>query len=251
MRTDLVRNGFAAAGIARRGRKVRTSDCRKCFLLQSFRNAGLPATTVDALCEQMWLNRVRRRQIVYMDGNRATHLYAIRSGKVKLVRPVAGGREHVTEVLETGDIFGFEAIFDSAYATGAVALTDCELCLASGAELSDVMSEVPRLATDLACYLHHQLCRTRERQACLGASGASAKLASFFLHGLSSYGEDSERDFTVARDLTLGDLGGILGLSPETVCRARRDLTARGIIETLPSGVRVRDVESLQRVAAH
>lgn len=103
MRTDLVRNGFAAAGIARRGRKVRTSDCRKCFLLQSFRNAGLPATTVDALCEQMWLNRVRRRQIVYVDGNRATHLYAIRSGKVKLVRPVAGGREHVTEVLETGD----------------------------------------------------------------------------------------------------------------------------------------------------
>ncbi len=91
MRTALVRDGFGAAGIARRGRKVRTSDCRKCFLLQSFRNAGLPATTIDALCEQMWLNRVHRRQILYVDGNRATHLYAIRSGKVKLVRPVASG----------------------------------------------------------------------------------------------------------------------------------------------------------------
>ncbi len=251
MRNDLVRDGFGATGIARRGRKVRTSDCRECFLLQSFRNAGLPATTVHALCEQMWLDRVHRRQILYADGNRATHLYAIRSGKVKLVRPVAGGREHISAVLATGDLFGFEAIFDSAYATGAVALTDCELCLASGAELSDVMSEVPRLATNLARYLHHQLCRTRQHQACLGASGASAKLASFFLHGLSSYGEDIERDFTVARDLTLSDLGGILGLSPETVCRARRDLTVRGIIETLPSGVRVRDVQSLQRVAAH
>jgi CRP/FNR family transcriptional regulator len=198
----------------------------------------------------MWLNRVRRRQILYVEGNRSTHLYAIRSGKVKLVRIAGGGREHVAAVLETGDLFGFEAIFDSAYATDAVTLTDCELCLASGPELSDVMSEVPRLASDLARYLHFQLCRTRERQACLGASGASAKLASFLLQGLYARGGGNEKDSAVACDLTLRDLGGILGLSPETVCRARRDLTRRGIIETLPSGVRVRDVESLQRVAS-
>ncbi|MFQ6045763.1 MAG: Crp/Fnr family transcriptional regulator [Gemmatimonadales bacterium] len=205
---------------------------------------------MNALCERMWLNRVRRRQILYVEGNRATHFYAVRSGKVKLVRIIGGGREHVTAILEAGDLFGFEAVFDDSYSSDAVTLTDAELCLVSGAELSELTVEVPRLMTDIARYLSFQLCRTRHRQAWLTASSASAKLAGYLLQGLRSHGAPDD-DSTVAGDLTLRDLAGILGMAPETVCRARRDLAERGIIETLPSGVRVRDQESLRRVAGH
>jgi DNA-binding IclR family transcriptional regulator len=54
---------------------------------------------------------------------------------------------------------------------------------------------------------------------------------------------------TVANDLTLADLGGILGMSPETACRVLSNLKSRGIVETLPGGIRVRDVRRLRRVA--
>lgn len=249
MSTDPVRHAGGRFGESPHPRKVRTSDCKRCLLLQSFRHAELPAATVNALCERMWLNRVRRRQLVYVEGNRATHFYAIRSGKVKLVRIAVSGREHITAILEAGDLFGFEAVFDDAYCSDAVTLTDAELCMVSGTELNELIAEVPRLMTDIARYLSFQLCRTRQRQACLTASSASAKLAAYLLQGLhhGSPGEEA----TVAGDLTLRDLAGVLGISPETVCRARRGLAERGIIETLSSGVRVRDVESLQRVAGH
>ncbi len=42
---------------SRHGPKVRTADCRKCLFLKSLQDAGVPASTVMALCERMWLNQ--------------------------------------------------------------------------------------------------------------------------------------------------------------------------------------------------
>jgi CRP-like cAMP-binding protein len=217
--------------------------------MKSLVAAGIPRATITEISRRMWLNTARRRQILYAEGNRATHLYAVRSGRVKLVKLDAGGREHIVAVHEPGELFGFEAVFDHAYSTGAEALTDCELCLASGPELGALMREMPSVAVDLAGYLHHQLCSTRNRQVYLGASAASAKLAGFLLDGLSGDAGSPGAEATLSLDLTLKELGGILGLSPETVCRLLGTLKTRGIIESHPAGIRVRDLDSLRRLA--
>ena len=232
------------------GRKTRTSDCQRCVILRSLQHASLPATTVDAICDRMWLNRVRRRQVLYTEGNQATHVYTLRSGMVKLTHTDSRGREFVSEVLHTGDLFGFEAVFGGAYETGAQAIVDSEVCLAAGAEIRALMERVPGVATELSRYLYSQIRLARERQQCLSVTGAPAKLASFLLHSLGPDQDVGGGNRVVAGDLTLKDLSGILGVAPETVCRARRDLDGQGIIETLPSGIRIRDLASLERVAA-
>ena len=229
-----------------RGRKVRSADCARCVIMCSLRDAGVRNSTIQSICESMWLNRARRRQIVYSEGNGATHLYAIRSGKVKLLKLDAAGRPRVTGVLQSGDLFGFEALFDETYDSFAEALTDCELCLASADQLKRMIADVPQIATDLAGYLHRQLTRTRDRQVAVTATGATAKVAGFLLHSVE-WADDGEA--TVARDLTLGDLGGILGISPETACRVLSDLKAGGVVETRPAGILVRDHDRLRRLA--
>jgi len=231
-----------------RRQKTRTPDCKRCVIMSSLRTNGVPAPTIDAVCDRMWLNRVRRKQILYVEGNGATHLYAIRSGKVKLIQADSAGQVRITAVLSAGDLFGFEAVFDHAYGTGAEAVTDSELCLASADDLTQLLHELPRVATDLARYLHGQLTRARTRQITATATSAAAKMAGYLL---SSGPEDDTIDdeMTVANDLTLADLGGILGMSPETACRVLSNLKSRGIVETVTSGIRVRDVCRLRRVA--
>ena len=182
------------------------------------------------------------------EGNGATHLYALRSGRVKLVRVDASGRAHVAALLGAGDLFGIEAIFDSAYSTGAEALTDCELCLCSSDQIKDLMEQVPRVASDLARYLHEQLSLARDQQVVAAAPSAQAKLAGYLLHSLPE--DRGAHDTRVARDLTLRDLGGILGISAETVCRALADLRTRGAIETRSDGIRILDSEALRQLAS-
>ncbi|MDH3585418.1 MAG: helix-turn-helix domain-containing protein, partial [Phycisphaerae bacterium] len=71
----------------------------------------------------------------------------------------------------------------------------------------------------------------------------------FLLHSLDWSNVDGDDDATVACDLTLGDLGGIVGISPETACRVLSDLKAGGVVETRPAGILVRDHDRLRRLA--
>jgi CRP/FNR family transcriptional regulator len=234
---------------AQRSRKVRTADCSKCVIMSSLRAAGVSSPTIQATCESMWLNRAQRKQVLYSEGNGATHLYAIRSGKVKIQKLDVSGRSSVTAILRAGDLFGFEAIFDDTYDSFAEALTDCELCLASADHLHRLIADEPRIATDLARYLHHQLSRTRDHQSVVTATGATAKLAGYLLHSLEWNDEKDDRGPMVAHDLTLGDLGGILGISAETACRVLSRLKTKGIVETHSAGILVRDIDRLRRLA--
>lgn len=237
-RSDSTRDGSAG--------KARVPGCSKCLFLKSFRASGASPEVVDALCRRMWLHRVPKRQTLHREGNRATHLYAIRSGSVKLANVDANGREHVTAVLGVGDLFGFEAVFGRAYNSSATALTDCEFCLAYDHDLKELIDQRAGFALDLSRYLHQQLELTRERQAILGLPTVSAKVAGYLLHCLERGRCTGDEGTSVTHDLTLGDLGAVLGVSPETVCRSLGKLKSEGIIESGPSAIHVRDVSALR-----
>ena len=175
MERGIVRGVTPARHARSDPRKVRPADCRNCLLRKSLVDARVSPPSIRAICDRMWLNRVRRRQILFTEGNRSTHLFAVRAGRVKLVRVDTAGRESVVGILGSGDVFGLEAVFDTAYATGAEALTDCELCAAGGEELVKLMADVPRVAIDLARYLHHRLQQALACQAYLGAPRARAR----------------------------------------------------------------------------
>jgi len=191
----------------------------------------------------MWLNRVARGQVLFLEGSRAAHLYAVRSGRVRLVKIDEAGREYTTAILESGDLFGVEAAFDAEYAAGAQAMTDCELCLVSAADLHRLIGEVPRFALDLTRYLNYRLARAQEQLVYLQSRRACERLAGFLLHHLPA---DPARQPTVPWDMSLRELGSALGLAPESVCRALGVLRAEGILENGPGGVRIRDVSALR-----
>lgn len=246
----LVRNPLpidSPAGRFSPGRKVRSSDCRVCGIWRSLVDGGLPLPAVQAICERMWLHTARKKQVLYLEGNRARHLYVVRQGTVKLLNTDISGREHVTAILERGELFGFEAAFHSVYTTSAEAHSDSELCLLSASDLADLMQSVPSFSLDIARFLHHRLISARQRLAFLGNPGARARLAGYLQWRMAAA---TDRPRQVPNELTLRELGGILGLAPETVCRTLRSLHREGVIEVGAGQIQVRDCERLGQLAA-
>jgi CRP/FNR family transcriptional regulator len=197
----------------------------------------------------MWLHRARRGQTLYLEGNRAAHLYALRRGTVKIVKLDAHGREHVTAVLKTGALFGFEAAFDEAYATGAEAGAESELCLVTREELTALMDELPGFAFVLTACLYRHWVSTQRRQAYLANPGARARLAGYLLSRLPD--GDLEPSPRVPHELTQRELGGILGLSPETVCRTMAALRSEGVIGMGSEEIVIREPDALLEFATH
>ena len=239
------------AAAPRSGSKAHTAGCAKCLFLRSLREGGVTASTVAALCDRMRLQRARRGQVLYLEGNGATHLYAVRSGRVKLFRSDAHGGIRVTGLLGPGDLFGFEALFDEVYASGAEAMTDTEICLASADHLQELLHQVPGMIADFARYLHQQLSLARAQQAASTASGAPAKVAGYLIASASPSARPGAGpgELIAAEGLTLGDIGGLLGLARETVCRVLADLRAQRIVETGASGVKLLDLEALRAIS--
>ena len=207
----------------------------------------MPMGSVQAICGRMWLNLARRKQVLYLEGNQANHLFVVRAGSVKLIKTDASGREHVTALLQRGDLFGFEAAFGDAYTTGAEAHADCELCLLSAKDLRDLMRTVPGFSLDIARLLHGRLIRAQQQLAFLGNPGARSRLAGYLLWRMP---EDHGRPPLIPHELTLRELGGILGLSHETVCRTLGAFQDEGIIAVDADQIRVQNTAELDRLAA-
>jgi CRP/FNR family transcriptional regulator len=235
-----------ASQLAGTGRKPRSSDCARCLVLRGLREAGLPSATIGSLCEQLWLTRAKKRQLLFLEGNRATHLFVLRSGRVKLSRHDSAGTEHIVEILESGDVFGAEAVFDLPYGVSAEAMNDVEVCVGTRREVEALLEVAPSFGMSLARYLLRRLNDVRARQACLGTVGARARLAAWLLHETKRRGPDAQ---TTPHDLTLAEYGAILGTSPETVCRALKDLRQRGIVELRDGALRILDEGRLRRLA--
>ncbi len=226
--------------------KARTPDCGKCLFLRCMAGTRLPAATVDAICAGMRLREVAGRVVLHREGQPAERLYALRAGHVKLFSVDEAGREHVTAILETGDLFGFESVFGGTYGSSAATLVASEVCLATASDLRTLARTVPDLGMDLARYLWSRIERMHARQVHVAGPGARAKVAGFLLHHLPA---EPKGQPVVTHHLNLREIGAVLGLTPETVCRALSELKAEGVLARHPGGARIRDLRRLRRTA--
>ncbi len=119
----------------------------------------------------------------------------------------------------------------------------------SAEDLRELMRESPRFAVDLGRYVYLQLVRSQQRQAYLANPGARARLAGYLLSRLAA--GDERAPFRVSHDLTQRELSGVLGMSPETVCRTIGSFKSEGLIEVLADQILVRQPATLVRLASH
>ena len=207
-------------------------------------DSGLPPSGARAACQRLTLGRGRKRQLLFVEGNQAGGVYVIRRGHVKLSRHVGHSEERIVGLLGVGDLFGLASVFNGKHEATAELLTDGELCCGSKETIERLDAEVPGFGLSLARYVYRQLEDARARIAWMGAIGARARLAAYLIHHT-----DHDDPTSVPHHLTQQELGALLGMSSETVCRTLAAFRKRGLIETKPGSIRILDSDVLRVVA--
>lgn len=205
--------------------------CADCSL-------GRHAEAGRRACDRLTRIRLGKHQTVVAQGEDASKIWAVRSGSVKLER-VDHDHTQIVEILQPGDIFGFSSVAGGNYVASAETLAPSELCCCTRETLRRLISESPELGIRLLDHVHGQLRRARVRLSYLSHPRARDRLAAY-LFDRFAVGDE------IPNDLTLRQLGGLLGLAPETVCRALGQLRESGVVEVQPGRIRLCDRSALQ-----
>ena len=211
---------------------------------------GVSPQAADALAELLHESDYHRGETVFVEGEEGDSLYIVLSGKVKIGRRAADGRENMLSVMGPSDMFGELSLFDPGPRTAtATVLTDARLASMTHDALRPWISGHPEIGEQLLRVLARRLRRTNDALADLIFTDVPGRVAKALLQLADRFGSRESDGLRVHHDLTQEELAQLVGASRETVNKALADFASRGWMRVDSRAVTILDADRLARRA--
>lgn len=212
---------------------------------------GVEPAASEALAASMEYVDISRGDTIFAEGEQGDSLYIVMSGKVKMGRHSADGRENMLAIMGPSDMFGELSIFDPGPRTAtATAVTDGRLARLQRDSLRPWMHDRPQIAEQLLRVLARRLRRTNDALADLIFTDVPGRVAKALLEMAQRFGTTDPGGTTrVTHDLTQEELAQLVGASRETVNKALADFAGRGWLRLEGKSVVLLDEPRLARRA--
>ena len=211
---------------------------------------GVSPEAREALWSTLDYGDYSRGEAVFVEGEQGDTLYIVLSGKVKVGRRSADGRENLLSVMGPSDMFGELSLFDPGPRTAtATVLTDASLASLGQAALRPWITDRPEIAEQLLRVLARRLRRTNDALADLIFTDVPGRVAKALLGLAERFGTQEAGGTRVHHDLTQEELAQLVGASRETVNKALADFASRGWMRVDSRAVTILDAERLARRA--
>jgi CRP/FNR family transcriptional regulator len=186
-------------------------------------------------------------EILFMQGQPSTCLYAITDGMVKICTHTTDGREQIVGLSSPERLLvGLQSVNEDRYAYTAIAATPVKACRVNHRTLLSKIKDKGDLAMRMIQAVNAQLAHSRALMEVLGHKCAAAKVASFILL-MTPKTEHGNGPFTLP--FSRMEMAGILGVSEETVCRLMADMRRAGAIYAPRGRIEIRDWDQLHAIA--
>ena len=188
--------------------------------------ASLPEPVAKNVMSTARVRDMERGSTVFLQGERATGIYVVIDGWVKLYRIAPNGAEAVVGVFTRGHSFGEAVAFThDSYPVSAECATDCRLVRIETEAILRLVREHPEMSLSLIAstfaHLHRLVAQIEQLKAQTGAQ----RVAEFLLE-LAPCNE-GQCEVTLPYDKVL--IAGRLGMKPESLSRAFAKLRDQGV----------------------
>src|SRR5918911_1065943 len=127
---------------------------------------GVDAEAAEVLVKEMDTIEIRKGEVVFSEGEPGDSLYIVLSGKIKVGRRAADGRQNLIALIGPSDMVGELSLFDPGPRTAtATAVTDARLARLKKTSLRPWLNNRPEIAEQLLRVLARRLRRTNDALA--------------------------------------------------------------------------------------
>lgn len=176
---------------------------------------------------------------IYNMTDRASAVYCVRHGVIKLVRYDVSGNQRIVRFLKKNDVLALESVFSDEQQHTAITVTEAHLCRIPISHFRQFIAEHPALQLRLFEKSQDAL---RDADSWLSELVSNIVPAKVRLARLLLQLRVGESD-RVHR-LSIADFGGILGIAPETVSRILNELIDSEILIKTGRGLNGRNYQA-------
>jgi CRP/FNR family transcriptional regulator len=172
-----------------------------------------------------------KNQIIFLEEETGNYMYLVLSGKVKVAKSGAAGKETILAIHRTGDFFGEMSLLDGKTAPATVsAMEDAKIISVSGADFHKYLMHNEKVMLQIINVLCSRLRQVWQTQS-LSSSTADARIR-MGIHQLAArHGIRDAHGIIIDLKITHQELAEMVGTSRETVTRVLAHLREQGIIE--------------------
>jgi CRP-like cAMP-binding protein len=209
--------------------------------------ADLGPEGLARLAERVEQREIRRREVVYMNGDPGEHLYFVNGGRVKVSKVTRDGKSLTLYYCGPSEVFGEACLLDGGPRTEmAEAVENAMLTQIERGDFERLLGGHASLGASMTKIM---VARRRELETKVEAlvfRDVTSKLAELLLKLAAEYGVDDARGTLVALKITHQELANLIGSTRETVSLTLSQFKRKKYICTEGRKVIVADTEGLR-----
>ena len=185
-------------------------------------------------------------EAIFSEGEDADGFYVVITGRVKIFKLSADGKEQILHFFGPGEPFGEVPVFTGQhFPASAEVMEESRVFFFPRKSFVDLIKRNPSLALNMLAILSKRLRRFAALIDDLSLKEVPGRLAAYLL-----YLSDQNRGAKVLElAVTKAQLASLLGTIPETLSRILGKLSSQGLIESDGRRIRIMDREALRDLA--
>ena len=193
------------------------------------------------LAQNFTIQKYKKNETIYCEGETPTHLMCLLTGKVKIYKDGVGGRSQIIRVNKRHEYFAYRAYFaEEDYVTAAAAFEPCTICLIPMPTIISLIQENAELAMFFIRQLSIDLGISDERTVSLTQKHIRGRLAESLLFLKDTYGVE-EAQCTLSIYLSREDLAKLSNMTTSNAIRTLSNFAAEKLI--IIDGRKIKHIE--------
>ncbi|HVT86632.1 MAG TPA: response regulator [Chitinophagaceae bacterium] len=185
---------------------------------------------MQSLREGRNINKYKKKQIIYSEGNRPSRLYYIQKGKVRTYKSNENAKELAVGLYNEGDFLGYIALLEGTpYKETAEAMEDCELAVIPKEDFESLLNNNREIAKLFIKLLAKNISEKEEQLLGLAYNSLRKKVADAIITLNKKYNAGQDPGFSI--HISRENLATIAGTATESLIRTLSDFKNEQLID--------------------
>ncbi len=208
---------------------------------------GLPPKQYEALASIVVDQTLKRGQMIFSEGDEGTGFFMIVSGRVKIFKLSAEGKEQILHIMGPGEPFGEVAVFSGKrFPASAQGLMETRVFFFPRAAFMELIGKDPTLAANMLAVLSARLRKFAALVEDLSLKEVPGRLAAYLL----SLSDRRKGAAHVELEVSKNQLAALLGTIPETLSRILARMGTQKLIKATGRRIQIVDRQQLEELAS-